>query len=229
MTLVVNRPSLGVSEARRLLREWARSPRALARPVLVISGWMYPSALLSPITNALLACTTNGREWVHVSGCPFHLPIQRLAKRLVLRYQDLSDRYGVDVIGVSMGGIVAREAARSRSQPRLRVVRLFTLGTPHGGARALAKLAPHHQAQQLARGSRFLDDLNADPTSRDFPIETFGLAGDHLVSPQSAHAVSTRRNHWNNALMLLPAHSALHRDPRIIATLVGRLLGRQLP
>lgn len=171
--------------------------------------------------RVLLRCATNAEEMVSRIGCPIYLSIPRLGKRLAERYHL---HPSVDVVGLSMGGIVAREAARRRHPPRLCIARLYTLATPHLGARSIAWLVPHHQAQSLLQHGAYLNELNDDPDSRSFHIETFSITGDHMVGPHSAHGIGDHHHPWPN-VTLNPGHHFVHADPRILMTVVGKLLG----
>jgi pimeloyl-ACP methyl ester carboxylesterase len=218
-TLTQRLEAPSVRDARDALRRWARSPSPLPRTVLLLGGWMVPSWWTIDLDRALRACVSSGN--IFRLGCPVLYDIPTLAARLAERFKL---EPSLDVIGVSMGGMVAREAARAHRSPRLQVERLYALASPHGGARSIAWLVPHHQARALVRGSHFLRELNADPSSHSFHIETFSLRGDSLVSTASAHAVPGVHHDWRNNT-LLPAHSWVHRDPRVIMTVVGKILG----
>src|SRR6185369_10092730 len=81
----------------------------------------------------------------------------------------------VDVVGVSMGGLVARWAALPPADrfregaahnpgatgKRLRIRNLYTLGTPHRGAILANLIAPDPIARDMRAGSGFLRTLDA--------------------------------------------------------------------
>ncbi len=211
-----------LDEARRLLRAWAGDPRPLPRPVVIVTGWLIPAWWVNSVHRWLERCSTNGHVVVMRVPCAVELPLPLMAERLIER----AGGGPVDVVGISLGGVLAREAARTNRSRRLDVRRMFTIASPHRGARLVARFVPHHQARAVAPGSRYLDELNADASSQSFPITTFRLRGDHLINRASAHAVGTMHADWEPLTRLLPAHSIVAHDPRVLAMIVGAILGQ---
>ena len=84
------------------------------------------------------------------------------------------------LVGHSMGGLVARAYLRRHGADK--VLRLITLGTPHGGSR-LAWLGCGENARQMRPGSAWLTALAGDEP----PVETLALYSSHdnYVFPQS--------------------------------------------
>jgi hypothetical protein len=117
----------------------------------------------------------------------------------------------VQVVGYSMGGLVARWALYATQDhsagtdpasgryvfpPSLLVHNVVTLGTPHNGSflAFLRGLAPSVQADELTPGSAFLGQLNLNGAPRavqgtDWTVigaEDTGATGDGVVSSRSA-------------------------------------------
>ncbi|MEM6751350.1 MAG: hypothetical protein AAF612_12860, partial [Planctomycetota bacterium] len=156
----------------------------------------------------------------------------------------------VDVVGFSMGGLVARYAAlpprpehatdKDGELPTLRIARLFTVATPHRGAQ-LAPIPPlHARVVAMRPGSEFLsylDTAGADapavtqPNSHDavevrlgYPIVAYGVTPDHIVGAASA-TPSDRPPHWiDPPLVTLSPHISALKDPRVAADLILRLV-----
>jgi len=121
-----------------------------------------------------------------------------------------------------MGNLAAREAARGCG---LKIRRLFSLAGPHGGGRFTWVLKRiHPQVRDMSPGSAFLEALNADPASRDFETVTYRIAGDTVVPAASARLAGA--GHVELAPRLfMDSHINIAQDERIIAEVVGRLLG----
>jgi len=104
----------------------------------------------------------------------------------------------VNLIGYSMGGLVARSALRQA--PELPVKRAVFVNTPHQGS-MLAWLLPGAGIAQMRPGSQFLADLDASPPS--IPALAIWTPGDLMVIPAKSAC-------WKNAAKTLvcrmPAH-----------------------
>jgi len=160
----------------------------------------------------------------------------------------------VDVVAVSMGGLVARYAAapprapkatttNAASQPttdraparRLRIARLFTISSPHRGA-ALAFLPTFNQLQiDMRAGSKFLQRLDAfdelvEPGSAQTrPSDSYELIpyvrlDDMIVGERNA-APAGWTPWWVPAEPFQDSHIFAMADPRIVADIARRLRG----
>jgi pimeloyl-ACP methyl ester carboxylesterase len=123
------REPFGVFELPRLLwraRDLASAPRGDGEPVMVIPGYSAGDASTLPLRSylALLGYSVFGWGLGRNSG-----DVPELIPRVVARLDSLARETGqrVRLIGWSLGGYLAREAARER--PRA-VERVVTLGSP---------------------------------------------------------------------------------------------------
>src|SRR5439155_21529904 len=95
----------------------------------------------------------------------------------------------VDVIGLSLGGVVGRYSALERpGEKRLRIHRLFTVSSPHRGAIA-APYAPEltHIHHDLREGSTFLRNLEqAEAWQCPYEIVPYVRLGDWIVGARDA-------------------------------------------
>jgi pimeloyl-ACP methyl ester carboxylesterase len=132
----------------------------------------------------------------------------------------------VDVIAMSMGGLVARYAAAELPEApdgrRLKIARLFTISAPHRGA-AMAVL-PSWNALHIGMrsGSSFLqrlDDISGNP---DYELVPYVRLGDITVGPGNAAPHGTTA-WWVATPPLEPAHGFAFADPRILADIARRL------
>jgi pimeloyl-ACP methyl ester carboxylesterase len=114
-----------------------------------------------------------------------------------------------DVVGYSMGGLVAAYLLKCLDQGR-RIRRVITLGTPHRGV-PLASGWPAllaawcRSAVQMRVGSRFLDHLLRQPSPAGARILSIAGAQDSLVPPEATrldgpgcrNLVIAGVDHWN--------------------------------
>lgn len=184
--------------------EWERmsaSPVALARPVVVLSGYRSPP-MLGPLLATRLASLTTGREddFLTVSYIMHHR-MNDIARLVVDRVEerwpsDDPDRtVEVDVVAISMGGLIARLAAlpvedRPSGEPqdappdtgkRLRIARLITFGTPHRGAKLAQQVHPDSAARAMRPGSNFLTALNERTASAEYELVCYTQTHDTWV------------------------------------------------
>jgi triacylglycerol esterase/lipase EstA (alpha/beta hydrolase family) len=114
--------------------------------------------------------------------------IDRFAEQLAQRVDEVCRASGaskVILVAHSMGGLVAR-AWLARLGGSARTVRLVTLGSPHRGSR-LARLAPGRCAAEMAPGSRWLAQLQADEVKMpSVPVTCVASWHDSLVAPQDS-------------------------------------------
>jgi hypothetical protein len=187
-------PSFNVSndDARAALREMKHDAKPLPRPLVILGGLDDPGVATMVLGDDFREITGDDSRVIGVSFF-FCGSFDGCRKRVI----DAVDKAfpsddpvwttEVDVVAVSMGGLVARYAAappRARqatatatatatanaaSQPttdraptrRLHIARLFTISSPHRGA-ALAFLPTFNQLQiDMRAGSRFLQRLDA--------------------------------------------------------------------
>ena len=78
----------------------------------------------------------------------------------------------------------------------------------------------------MASSSAFLAELNADPQSQSFPIRTWRVAGDTVVSKSSAHLVGDEGRELPPRLFM-DSHINIPQDERVIAEVIELLLGKE--
>ena len=233
---------LTIEQARSDLWRIKADPISLARPLVIISGYADPGvspALLSrefrQITGDDRIATVVLPPWVTMDEC------RRLVVREVERRfpsQDPKHTVEVDVIGLSMGGVVARYAASdlAPAEPeavrgkRLRPKRLFTIGSPHRGADLAALPALTKQHAALRGDSEFLTRLNAPGADGSGPL-TYeivaytrledGIVGEHNTAPPNQVA------RWVPRPPLETGHYGSMHDPRITADIARWLRNEQ--
>lgn len=205
--------------AEQALLEMARDPKPLRRGLLVIHGWRDSARRWGNLVYWLERCMTNADHTVTVFDYSGDQSISDLTRELFERYGVSGE---VDVVGHSMGGLIAREAARLGL---VRIRRLFSMASPHAGS-YLARYGPwFRQLREMTPGSGFLRRLNSDPRSRDFHIVTYWMEGDFLLTQDSsqsigdAHFVLSR----SRKPLFRYTHNQLVMDKRVIHDILCRL------
>jgi hypothetical protein len=136
----------------------------------------------------------------------------------------------VDVVGVSMGGLVARAAASdwvarrsAAGSRRVRIARLFTLATPHKGATLANRICPDGTARDMRPGCDFLSRLNAEPPEHE--LICYARLRDWWVGATNT-APPGREPMWVDAPALL-SHQLVTHDPVIRTDVARRLRGEE--
>jgi hypothetical protein len=141
-------PSFPVSSADAKVA-WSamkESPKPLQRPVLVLGGIYDPGLAAASVERSLqqILCNADDEKIVHVGFLDtgsFDRAARKAIEAVDKRFasDDPECTVEVDVIGFSMGGLVARYAASdayaAKAGRRLRVHRVFTVSSPHQGAK----------------------------------------------------------------------------------------------
>ena len=227
--------SVTASEAKRAMRQMEHLPRPLDRPVVVLGGFNDPGVAAGHLAREVRRLTGDGRVLAVSFGfCEPLDDCRRRVVRAVDRAFPAADPVWtceVDVIAVSLGGVVARHAAAPSPAPahnrRLRVARLFTISSPHRGA-AIANLpslpfAAGVQAD-LRPGSKFLRALERGENPLGYELIPYARLGDGVVGDANT-APTGRTPYWVPTPPFQDAHFMAYSDPRIVADIARRLRG----
>lgn len=233
-------PSFPVTtaEAKAALREMRRDPRPLDRPVVIAAGLLDAGMDVSEMAGVLRRVTVNGdRDKIMTAtfmslttgsfdGCRDHL-IEKIER--TWGGTGTGETIEVDVIGFSMGGLVARHASRPRTDGGTRLVirRLFTISTPHRGARMAGMPTFDDRTIDMRAGSDFLTALDDALPAADYTMCSYTRLGDLIVGPENA-APPGRDPWWVPTPPLSFSHLGAATDPRIMADIARRLRG-ELP
>lgn len=204
----VPNPAFSVSRD-EVLREYERlreTPAPLPRPVVVLNGYRSVPTLAQRVRSRLCELTSDDRErFLDVSyffGSEIDPIVRRAVESVEARWpsDDPAWTVEVDVVGISMGGLIARAAAmpedalRDPAAPppdapprkRLRIARLYTLGTPHRGARIAETIAPDPAARDMRAGSAFLARLDAGLSDATYELVCYTQLRDTWVGATRA-------------------------------------------
>ncbi|MEY2714747.1 MAG: hypothetical protein RIT24_1090 [Planctomycetota bacterium] len=220
-------PSFSVSraEAEEDFRRMSALPVRLDRPLVVVSGVGDPAisgtAILKRI-EPVVEGTVIGIDFF--SEATFGGARQKLLREVATRLgTDLDHLPEVDVIAFSMGGLVARDAAiPDRADRRLSIARLFTICTPHEGARLAAIPIGTPQSDDMTPTSDFIMRLRA--SRRDYDLICYCrlddvTVGEEFCAPEGTPLwwVPTPFGEWG--------HMQAFFDARIVVDIARRIRG----
>ncbi|MFJ4474615.1 esterase/lipase family protein [Streptomyces xanthochromogenes] len=143
---------------------------AAAAPQLPTAGRSHPPVILLHgfIDNrsvfVLLRRSLARHGWRHLESLnysPLTVDIKVAAELLGRHVEDICARTGhaeVDIVGHSLGGLIARYYVQRLAGDR-RVRTLVTLGTPHSGTRSAQLAHAHPIVRQMCPGSALIDEL----------------------------------------------------------------------
>jgi pimeloyl-ACP methyl ester carboxylesterase len=209
------------------LQRMDRSPKRLDRPLVIISGFMDPGFAAVPLRSTFRAATGDSRILIVTlfECCSFDDCRRKLVRSVNRAFPsgNPKETTEVDVIGYSMGGLVARLAANPLldNVQRLCIHRLFTISTPHRGAKEAKELPLLHPLQADMRpGSALIVRLNATPIL--YEVYCYVRLGDHPVGVRNA-VIPDGRLWWVSAPPFSNPHLGAPYDPRILADIARRL------
>ena len=179
-------------------------PRDPAGPIVLLHGFAGWSGGLLPLERHLRAATgREGRASPARRGARWHRGPARRAADRVARVAQAARGRPIDVVGHSMGGLVATYVAK-HLDPGARIRRVVTLGTPHrgtalalSGARYLGRIAS--SLAQMVPGSAFLADLDRAALPATASLVSVAGLGD-LVVPAPCARLPRRARHHNRSL-----------------------------
>jgi pimeloyl-ACP methyl ester carboxylesterase len=222
---------LTLKDARLALKEMADDPKPLDRPVIVLGGIYDPGVASSMVADRIRSLVSDDDDVLSISF--FGLgTFDRCRDRVIQRLQDAfpnddpDHTIEVDVVAISMGGLVARHAAIAGvdGHPQLRVQRLFTVSTPHRGANMAKWPTFDRRAIDMRAQSSFLASLESDLETAQYEILPYVRLGDVVVGESNA-APPGRHPWWVRNIPGSMAHMFSMFDARLLADIARRLRG----
>lgn len=153
---------------------------AQKRPVLLLHGLFHNRAVWFLMKQRLEQC---GFPVVTMNLPPFEM-VESLGRKIAETVEETLVTYDaeqVDIVGHSMGGLLARYYIEFMGGDK-RVKHCIMLGTPNAGSK-LAPFALSPLGRDLMPGSDFLTELNAAPLSTTVNYTTIFSLHDNLVIP----------------------------------------------
>jgi len=210
-----------VTAARAELREVRTRPVIAARPVVVLAGLWDPGIGPARIAPALRDVV--GEENVlaldFFTETNFDSCREKVLDAVEARWPDME----VDVIGHSMGGLIGRYAAVPNKDGRfLKIGRLYTMDTPHQGARLAWVGSLDPKARDMFPGSEFLRSLDKHLETAPYELIPYAIKGDAIVGVKRCAPLGYEAR---RASMLLPFPSHLNAmgDPRLLADVIREI------
>jgi len=232
------------AEVRAAIEEMEAKPVGVERPVIVLSGYRAPSPSATNMAARVRRVTGADEDRVLPISYVFGNDIPTLADRVAKK---VADEYGstvdpltgerwtveVDVVAVSMGGLVARTAWAEPTEVgrnlgvRLNINTLYTLATPHRGAKIARWIHVDDAAKQMIPGSDFLTALAAASPGGggddSYTIVPYATLRDSWVGAKNA-APEGQEPIWVPGRLIL-SHVLVTLEDRILADLGRRLRG----
>lgn len=223
------------ADATAALKEMRAMPVPLARPVIILSGWRDPGLACNALRGELEKLTPD--RPILALGFAAQMSFDDCRSRVIDAVErqfpcdDPAWTTQVDVVAVSMGGLVARYAAANPTQERpggkrLRIARLFTYATPHQGSQWAEAGLGGSLEQDMRPGSAFLAHLDRERAGSGFELYCYGRTRDWVVGiDRTAPPGETA---WRvEAPALEGGHLTVFSDDRILADIARRLRGER--
>ncbi len=213
----------------------AANPKKLQRPVLVLGAyhaWAPVSWAMAQKVRRLTGA--NEREVVSVPFL-FETSLHAAAvkgARVAVEAWGLGTggaSVPVDVVGISMGGLVARMVLAGdnaglglpQEMARIDARRIFTFGSPLRGARVALRVRPDRAARDMRPGSPLLRRLDANAAGAD--LICYGQVRDRIVgatrtAPEGMEPI------WSGGTLLM-SHFTTPHNPWFLADMARRLRG----
>lgn len=225
---VVPSPGVSIAQAKEILHQIEEHPKPLERPIVILGGYLDPGMGSSAVASIVRHHVSDDRiVAVNFVFCAtFDECRDTVIKAVDAAYPtaDAMQTAEVDVIGVSMGGLVGRYAAMPmKNRRRLNVHTLFTISSPHQGALRAAALPPITTLQaDMKPGSAFLKRVAAGDSLAHYEIVAYSRTHDSVVGAQYAAPPGHVPIVVTNP-PFEPAHVGAATDARIMADILRRL------
>lgn len=189
---------------------FAEPPRVrgpLRPALLLVPGFMCNRAVWKPLLDSR---TLAGFNVATVNLEPVFGDIGHYAEvvhRAVEQLRAESGAAQIVLVGHSMGGLAARVYLRKHGDAH--VARVVTLASPHHGT-IFGRLGHSRNARQMAKGSRFIDELASTDRGHWTRFTTISTRDDNLVVPRSSPLLPGAKRIELDGV----GHLALIEDPR---------------
>ncbi|MFJ3227812.1 esterase/lipase family protein [Streptomyces sp. NPDC086783] len=161
----------------------AALPTDARPPVVLLHGFIDNRSVFVLLRRSL---AQHGRQRVEsLNYSPLTCDIRTAAELLGRHIEEICERTGharVDVVGHSLGGLIARYyAQRLGGDSRIRT--LVTLGTPHTGTRVVPLMNAHPIVRQMRPDSPVIDELRMPAPGCRTRFVSFWSDLDQLMDP----------------------------------------------
>ena len=188
---------------------------AAGTPILLVHGMVDNRSIFALLRRGLRR-RGFGRV-LALNYSPLSDDIRGVAQRLAELVESVCADTGyerIDVVGLSMGGLVARYYVQ-RLGGDARVHTLVTLGTPHEGT-TMAHLLPHPLVRQLRPGSELVRELAQPAPNCRTRFVAIWSDLDQLLSPRASGALHHPDLRARNVFVRGVGHMSLPVDGRVV-------------
>ncbi|MFI1372779.1 esterase/lipase family protein [Streptomyces longwoodensis] len=193
----------------------ARLPTQGPPPVVLLHGFIDNRSVFVLLRRSLVQ---HGRHRVEsLNYSPLTCDIRTAAELLGRHIEEICDRTGspqVDVVGHSLGGLIARYYVQCLGGD-LRVRTLVTLGTPHSGTRVAPLANAHPIVRQMRPESPLIQELQSPAPGCRTRFVSFWSDLDHLMDPLESACVAHPDLHAENVRVTGVGHLALPVHPAV--------------
>lgn len=189
---------------------------ASRRPVLLIPGFAERGSRFKVLRD----CLSDGRrrrvELMSFRGVPFR-SITHLSRQLEAHVESLAAASidgRVDVVGFSMGALIAQTLLQRQTQRGASTVaRLVAIAGPHGGT-CTAYLLPYRTCLDMRPNSALLRRLAASAGNwGGAEVHTIRSTLDYMIVPATS---STLPNVSSELVLFAPVHRWMPAHPRVV-------------
>ncbi|WP_256727010.1 esterase/lipase family protein [Streptomyces acidiscabies] len=194
-----------------------RLPAPPRPPVVLLHGFIDNRSVFVLLRRALAEHGT--RALTSLNYSPLTCDIRTAAELLARHIEDVCERTGsrqVDVVGHSLGGLIARYYVQ-RLGGDTRVRTLVTLGTPHGGTRAVPLANAHPIVRQMRPGSPVMEELERPAPGCRTRFVSFWSDMDQVMDPPETACVDHPDLLAENIRVTGIGHLALPVHPAVAA------------
>ncbi|MEM0984372.1 MAG: hypothetical protein AAGI17_10525 [Planctomycetota bacterium] len=224
--------SMTAAEERAEFERMKAEPVELERPLVIIGGYLSPPMVADSYGKQISRLT--GEDMGDLIRVPmigvqtFEQAVEVVLDALYKRYPQVEngETIEVDVIGISMGGIVAMQAAEpADDRPRLKIRRLYTLGSPHRGADLAQKITLEQISQDMRYKSLRLVKLHENRDKWGYELYPYAILDDNIVGTRNSAP-------WGEAPIWVQRHTfvthfGLEHDDQILIDVARRLRGEE--
>ncbi|WP_425830447.1 lipase family alpha/beta hydrolase [Streptomyces fractus] len=184
-------------------------------PVLLLHGFIDNRSVFVLLRRSL---AQHGRQHVEsLNYSPLTCDIRTAATLLARHVEEVCERSGqdrVDIVGHSLGGLIARYYVQ-RLGGDTRVRTLVTLGTPHGGTRVAPLADAHPIVRQMRPGSSVVEELKRPAPGCRTRFVSFWSDLDQLMLPLETACVDHADLLAQNVRVTGIGHLALPVHPAV--------------
>ena len=224
--------SITFDQARAAVDEMREQPVEFKRPLVIIGGFADPN-VSPPLYKIWFQRVSRDSKVIPVSvgmcqsfACCREKVIGAIDE--ACPNSDPNWTTEVDIVGASLGGLVGRFAAAPSPDPdhprRVKVANLFSIGSPHSGARLAQSIPLIQFHRDMKPGSEFLRKLAETDSMATYNIFPYTRLDDGMVGEKNA-APPGQNPIWIANTTFTFGHAGAMLDERILVDIARHLRG----